>query len=60
VNVVWALVNLTVAYLLVAQVGSFDVRSGADVGIWFLGFGAMALQCSRSFGRLRQEPPPRE
>jgi hypothetical protein len=52
VNVVWALFNLAVAYLLVARVGSFDVQSGSHAAVWFVGFGAMALQCARSFGRL--------
>jgi hypothetical protein len=55
VNVLWALVNLAVAYLLVERVGSFDMRSWSDVGVCFVGFGAMALQCARSFGRLRKE-----
>jgi hypothetical protein len=43
-----------VAYLLVVRVGSFDVRSSADVGVCFAGFGLMALQCARSFARLRK------
>jgi hypothetical protein len=55
VNVVWALVNLAVAYLLVQRVGSFDVRSWPHVGVCFAGFCAMALQCARSLGRLRKE-----
>lgn len=55
VNVAWALVNLAVAYLLVVRVGSFDLRSWSDVGVGLAGFGAMALQCARSFGRLREE-----
>ena len=55
VNVAWALANLALAYLLVERVGSFDVRSWSDVAVCFAGFSAMALQCARSFGRLREE-----
>ena len=55
VNVAWALVNLAVAYLLLVRVGGFDLRSWLDVGFGFVGFGAMALQCARSFGRLRKQ-----
>jgi hypothetical protein len=54
VNVLWALFNLAVAHLLVARVGSFDVKSGSHVAVWFAGFGAMALQCARSFSRLQK------
>lgn len=56
VNVAWALGNLVVAYLLVERVGSFDLRSGSDVGVFFAGFAAMALQCARSFSRLHEQP----
>ena len=55
VNVFWALVNLAAAYLLVMRVGSFDAQSWANVGVWFVGFGAMALQCARSFRRIRED-----
>lgn len=55
VNVAWALVNLAAAYLLLLGFGAFDVRSFADVGVCFVGFGAMALQCARSLGRIRKE-----
>ena len=53
VNVAWALANLTVAYLLTVRVGAFDVQSSVDVGVGLVGFGAMALQCARSLGRIR-------
>ena len=58
VNVVWALVNLVVGYLLIVRVGSFDVRAWMHVGVCFLGFGAWALQCARAFGRIRQDAGP--
>jgi hypothetical protein len=53
VNVAWALLNLAVAYLLL-RVGSLDLREWFDAGVCFVGFAAMALQCSRAFVRLRQ------
>lgn len=55
VNLAWALVNLAAAYLLLARLGTFDLRSWADAGVCFLGFGAMAFQCARSFARIREE-----
>lgn len=54
VNVAWALFNLAVAYLLLVRVAAFDLHSWADAGAGFTGFGAMALQCARSFTRLRK------
>lgn len=51
VNVAWSLVNLAVAYLLLVHVGKLDVQRSSDVGVCFLGFGAMAFQCARSLGR---------
>ncbi|WP_437925149.1 hypothetical protein WMF37_39890 [Sorangium sp. So ce291] len=58
VNVAWALVNLAFAYLLLARVAAFDLRSWSDAGVCFVGFGAMALLCSRSLGRLREMAVP--
>ena len=53
VNVAWALANLASAYLLL-RVGSLDLRNWFDAGVCFVGFAAMAFQCSRAFARLRQ------
>lgn len=58
VNVGWGLINLGAAYLLLVRVGAFDLGSWSHFGVSFVGFGLMALQCARSFGRLNQEPPP--
>ena len=58
VNVVWALANLALAYLLLVRVGTFDPRSWSDIGACFVGFGSMALQCARSLGRLRKQVVP--
>jgi hypothetical protein len=55
VNVAWALANLVFAYLLLVRVGAFDFRSWSDVGVCFLGFGLMALQCARAFGRIHKQ-----
>lgn len=53
VNIAWALLNVAFAYLLL-RVGSLDLRNWVDAGVCFVGFAAMAFQCSRSFVRLRQ------
>jgi hypothetical protein len=52
VNVAWGLFNLGVAYVLLVQVGEFDIRSWLHVALCFAGFAMMAFQCARSFGRL--------
>jgi hypothetical protein len=58
VNVLWALANLAIAYLLLERVTTFNAQSSADVAASFLGFSAMALQCARSLARLRHPAPP--
>ena len=55
VNVAWALVNLALAYLLLVRGKALDLRSWSEVGACFLGFGTMAVQCSRSLGRIRRQ-----
>jgi hypothetical protein len=50
-NVIWAVVNLIIAYLLVLRVGNFDLRDTADIVVFGLGFAAMAIALSRAFGR---------
>jgi hypothetical protein len=55
VNVGWGLFNLAAAYVLLLHLGEFDVRSWLHAAVCFAGFGAMGLQCARSFGRLRRE-----
>ena len=52
VNVLWALVNLSFAYLLL-RVGSLDLRNWADAAVCFVGFGAMAFQCARALSSFR-------
>ena len=54
-NVAWALANVAFAYLLLVRVGAPDLRSWSDVGVCFVGFGTMALQCARSLTRIRKQ-----
>ena len=55
VNVVWALFNLVLAYLLLLHAGEFDARDWQHAALGFAGFSAMALQCARSFARIQRE-----
>jgi len=51
VNVLWGLFNAVVGYLLVVRVGSFDLRSTADVVALGVGVLLISLQLARHFGR---------
>ena len=55
VNVLWGAFNIAVGYLLVFQVGYFDIRIMADAGTAGLGALIMAIMASRVFGRLHGE-----
>ena len=50
VNVLWGILNLVVAYVLVARVGRFDLRQTRHVAVLALGALLMALQLARHFG----------
>lgn len=50
-NVVWALVNLAIAWLLLVRVGSFDIHEFGSIVPAGLGFGLMALFLANRFGR---------
>ena len=52
VNVLWGSFNLVVAYLLICQVGDFDLRSFEHVGVAGAGILAMGLGLARIFGPL--------
>ncbi len=52
VNVAWGLLNVAIAYVLLAHVGDLDIRTWDAAGVTFLGFAAMAFQCARSLGRM--------
>ena len=51
VNVLWGFLNLAVCWLLLAEVGDFDVRNLAHVGALGLGALLMSLFLARAFGR---------
>ena len=51
VNVVWGVLNLTVAYVLICRVGDFSLRSTVDALTLGLGFLLMGLFAARHFGR---------
>ncbi|SCM79570.1 conserved membrane hypothetical protein [uncultured Pleomorphomonas sp.] len=51
VNVAWGFFNFVVGYLLIARVGSFDIRASDQAGAAGLGLLAMGLLTARLFGR---------
>lgn len=51
VNVLWGGFNIAVGYLLVCQVGDFDLRNLGHVLVLGLGALLMAVMLSRWFGR---------
>lgn len=51
INVVWGFANFVVAYLLIAQVGQFDMRSAQAMLSLGLGTLAISLFSAKHFGR---------
>jgi hypothetical protein len=51
VNVLWGFANFVGAYLLIARVGSFDLRAGNHVIALGLGVLLSCVFAARSFGR---------
>jgi len=51
VNVLWGFANFVVAYLLIARVGSFDLRAGDHVIAVGMGVLLIGVMAARSFGR---------
>ena len=51
VNVLWGLFNLALAWLLIARVGTFDIRSPEHVAAVGAGALAISLFAARHFGR---------
>jgi len=51
-NMVWALVNLIIAWLLLARVGSFDLRDPGDAIACGLGVAILGVAMSYRFGRI--------
>lgn len=57
VNVLWAFVNLAVAWALLARVGAFDLRAWDDALVAGAGAFALALFGARHFGRFHGGHP---
>ena len=51
VNVLWGLLNLAIAYLLVCEVGSIELRKTRHVLPLAVGILVMSLMLARTFGR---------
>jgi hypothetical protein len=51
VNVLWGAFNFLVAYLLLCQVGVFDLRSPIHTGVAALGALLLSVMIARRFGR---------
>jgi hypothetical protein len=51
VNVLWGFFNIVVGYLLIVQVGNFDLHSIQNVSAMGLGVLLMSLISARGFGR---------
>jgi hypothetical protein len=58
VNVLWGFLNLVVGYLLVAEVGAFDARDLAQIGVLGLCALAIAVFSARHFGRFNGGAAP--
>jgi hypothetical protein len=52
VNVLWAMFNLLLAYVLVCRMGNFELRRTKHVIPFGLGMLLMAIMLARTFGRL--------
>jgi hypothetical protein len=50
VNVIWGFFNVIVAYMLIVQVGNFDLHSIPDILAAGMGFFLIALFSARHFG----------
>ena len=57
VNVLWALFNVGVAYVLLVVVGGLELRRVADVAIAATGFGLASLFIARSVTKIRRGSP---
>ncbi|MCL2872996.1 MAG: hypothetical protein FWF41_08505 [Betaproteobacteria bacterium] len=52
VNALWGVANFVIAYLLIARVGSFDIRATDNALAFGVGVLLMAVFSARTFGRL--------
>jgi hypothetical protein len=60
VNVLWGAFNIAIGYLLVCQVGNFDLRSPNHVIVFGLGALLTAVMLSRTFGRFHGGNSPQK
>jgi hypothetical protein len=51
VNLLWGFANLVACYLLLGQVGDFDLRNAGHAAALGLGMLLIGLFCARHFGR---------
>jgi len=51
VNVLWGAFNIAMGYLLIVQVGNFDLRDPVDAAVVGVGALLMAVLSARLFGR---------
>jgi hypothetical protein len=51
INVLWGAFNIAIGYLLIGQVGNFDLRDPVDAAVVGLGALLMAMISARLFGR---------
>ena len=51
VNVLWGFFNASIAYLLIARLGNFDLRKTGHVLAVALGVLAMGIMAAKTFGR---------
>jgi hypothetical protein len=58
VNVLWGAFNIAVGYLLICQVGNFDLRDPVEAVVVGLGALLMAVMCARLFGRFHGGSSP--
>jgi hypothetical protein len=54
VNVLYAMCNLAVAYVLLLRIGEFEPRSSLHAAAFGLGLAAMSLLITRSLARLQK------
>jgi hypothetical protein len=57
VNVLYALFNLAVAWVLIMVAGGFEPRRAAHVAVCAAGFGLMSVNIARSVTKLRAGSP---
>lgn len=58
VNVLWGFANFVVAYLLIAQVGDFDLRAPDQIIAVAIGVLLLGLLSARAFGRFHGGDSP--